>query len=50
MQEDHRAAALDDEDAYYVEDFNDDDRDGILFYLLVNYMGRVYVSFLVLSC
>ncbi|KAJ0431245.1 putative DNA helicase chromatin remodeling SNF2 family [Helianthus annuus] len=27
-KEDHKAAAFDDEEAYYVEDFNDDDRDG----------------------
>ncbi|KAK9048472.1 hypothetical protein SSX86_032564, partial [Deinandra increscens subsp. villosa] len=27
-KEDHRAAAFEDEDAYYVEDFNEDDHDG----------------------
>lgn len=28
-QEDYKAAAFEEEDAYYVEEFGDDDRDGI---------------------
>ena len=45
MQEDHRSI-VEDEDAYYGEEIEDDNRDGMVIVLCINYNDFYFVGFL----
>ena len=47
VQEDHRSI-VEDEDAYYGEEIEDDNRDGMVIVLCINYNDFYFVGFLFL--